>query len=451
MASAFYLHRKITVDNLAEEAMTRAPGPGRLPVHLRSRTLTAGETRAALQGQPPIRRSYNYRLDGFVAEIADDRTGIRHFDLDPVGRITAVAGDRWSERYSYDASGNVTNASWPADGGDARGEREYTGTLIRRAGGIRYDHDAQGRVVVRKQQGRSSESLGSWRYTWDAQDRLVAVVTPDGTRWRYLYDAFGRRIAKERVDSDQPRATAWNEFVWDGVVLAEEIHMGRVTTWDWEPNTFRAIGQTEHTPMIHPAGDELEQNFYAVVTDLVGAPTDLVSPEGDRAWDSHTNIWGAALPQPGRTVTCPLRFPGQYFDEETELSYNLFRYYDPAVARYYATDPIGLSGGPNPHGYVRNPTRSTDPLGLAAYDLNNPVGTIVNERGVRVVIHSNDHPPPHAHVTGGGPETRIGQNGRPLRGDPELTRRQAEVVDANRQTIRDAIGNYMRWFRGQGK
>jgi hypothetical protein len=85
------------------------------------------------------------------------------------------------------------------------------------------------------------------------------------------------------------------------------------------------------------------------------------------------------------------------------------------------------------------------------YDPNSPVGTIVNDRGVRVVIHSNDHPPPHAHVIGGGPETRIGQNGYPLSGDPELTRRQAVVVEANRQAIRDAIGEYMRWFRGQPK
>jgi hypothetical protein len=67
-----------------------------------------------------------------------------------------------------------------------------------------------------------------------------------------------------------------------------------------------------------------------------------------------------------------------------------------------------------------------------------------------VVIHSNDHPPPHAHVLGGGPETRIGQNGRPLRGDPELTRRQQEVIDANRGQIREAIRYYMRWFREQG-
>lgn len=74
-----------------------------------------------------------------------------------------------------------------------------------------------------------------------------------------------------------------------------------------------------------------------------------------------------------------------------------------------------------------------------------PNGKIVDENGVEVVIHSNDHAPPHAHVTGGnGEETRIGQNGKPLKGDPELSRGQREVVQNNLKGIRDSIRESMR-------
>ena len=42
-----------------------------------------------------------------------------------------------------------------------------------------------------------------------------------------------------------------------------------------------------------------------------------------------------------------IRFPGQYYDAETGLHYNRFRYYDPSIGRYISADPIGQAGGVN--------------------------------------------------------------------------------------------------------
>lgn len=61
----------------------------------------------------------------------------------------------------------------------------------------------------------------------------------------------------------------------------------------------------------------------------------------------------------------PLRFPGQYFDRETNLAYNYFRDYDPATGRYTESDPAGLKAGLNTYAYVRsNPLRWQDRIGL---------------------------------------------------------------------------------------
>lgn len=67
-----------------------------------------------------------------------------------------------------------------------------------------------------------------------------------------------------------------------------------------------------------------------------------------------------------KTITNNLRFPGQYYDEESGLHYNYFRDYKPMIGRYVEADPIGIKKGKNHlYNYVQgNPLIKRDRRGL---------------------------------------------------------------------------------------
>jgi RHS repeat-associated protein len=67
----------------------------------------------------------------------------------------------------------------------------------------------------------------------------------------------------------------------------------------------------------------------------------------------------------GQGLVYNLRFPGQYYDAETDLNYNMARDYDPATGRYLESDPIGLNGGADTFAYAKDdPVVGIDPSGL---------------------------------------------------------------------------------------
>ncbi len=315
-------------------------------------------------------RTYAYRADGHLTAVDDQLSGSRSFELDNVGRVTAVHADRWTERYAYDLVGNQTQASWPSThpGHETTGPRTYTGTTITRAGNSRFEHDRLGRVVLR-QRTRLSRKPQTWRYAWDSESRLTSVVTPDGTLWKYRYDPLGRRIAKQLLADDGETVLEETRFTWDGMVLCEQTTVSHdlphivALTWDHRGST--PLAQTDRILCRDAGQREIDRRFFAIVTDLVGTPTELVAENGDIAWHTRSTLWGTTAWSRSSTAYTPLRFPGQYHDPETGLHYNLFRHYDPTTARYLTPDPLGLAPAPNPATYVQNPHAWTDPLGLS--------------------------------------------------------------------------------------
>ncbi|MGW4029428.1 DUF6531 domain-containing protein [Streptomyces sp. NPDC004838] len=344
-----------------------------------------------------LARAFSYQPDGSPVAIDDNITGRRTFTLDAGGRITGVRARGWSERYTYNSGGDqihadVTAATTPEQ--DRADERHYDGTLLTRSGRRHHTYDAQGRLVERRERSLSGKQL-TWTFAWDAMDRLTEVRTPGGTMWRYVYDGLARRIAKTHHRADGTILESV-DFSWDGPQLAEQRTGNTVLVWDYLG--ARPLAQREMKTRADAAGAdqrEIDQRFFAIVTDLTGGPQYMLAPDGSVSWRARTTAWGTTRWNSDATAYTPLRHPGQYFDPETGFHYNVHRYYDPDHGRYISPDPLGLAPAPNQYAYVANPFVMADPLGLAGCSPDHTWGG-------RVVFVRDEHGRPyemHATIT----------------------------------------------------
>ncbi|MFC0179591.1 RHS repeat-associated core domain-containing protein [Thorsellia kenyensis] len=160
-------------------------------------------------------------------------------------------------------------------------------------------------------------------------------------------------------------------FYWQGLRLAGESEASKTENRRWyayEENSYAPLALIDHWHEI----DKDEIVYYH--TQLNGAPYALSSAQGELIFETEEYLWGNYRRPAKNQVTLlygqPLRFQGQYFDQETGLHYNTFRYYDPETGRFTQQDPIGLAGGINLYEYTPNPLLWIDPLGWMPWSSN---------------------------------------------------------------------------------
>lgn len=126
---------------------------------------------------------------------------------------------------------------------------------------------------------------------------------------------------------------------------------------------------SDASPLIIGGASGAGQNVYYVQADHLDTPRAITDQGSTLVWTWASDPFGSLPPteKPGAApaFTFNQRFPGQYYDKETNLHYNYHRDYDPQTGRYIQSDPIGLRGGINSYTYVSNgPLTSSDPFGL---------------------------------------------------------------------------------------
>ena len=195
---------------------------------------------------------------------------------------------------------------------------------------------------------------GATVHTYNNRGRMkTARLSSTSVTTSYLYNALGQRVRK----SGGAAGTIF--FVYDeaGHLVGEYSGSGALiqeTVWlgDIPVATLRSISGV--------------MTVFYVHTDQLNTPRKVTNTANTVRWKWDPTPFGEGVPgEPAGAFTYNLRFPGQYFDVETNLNYNYYRDYDPAVGRYLESDPIGLDGGINLFSYVGgSPLARADLRGL---------------------------------------------------------------------------------------
>jgi RHS repeat-associated protein len=301
----------------------------------------AGQTTGALQDL-----GYGYDPAGNLAAVADHITpaASQTFGYDALNRLATAAGGYGALGYAYDPAGNRTaetrnGAATPYAYAPGNQHLLSAGG----AAGQDYAYDNTGNTI----------QAGGAAFAYGPGNRLRQATRDGATLADYAYDPLGRRVSKT-VNG----AATYFVYGPEGQLLAELDSSG---------NT-----QAEHVWLDGmPLAVIKEGQIAYVHADPLGAPRLATDQAGTAVWRWGGDPFGAAPADQdpdgdGAPFVYNLRFPGQYFDAETGLHYNMARYYDPATGRYRESDPIGLNGGVNTYAYVgNNPVSYVDPLGLA--------------------------------------------------------------------------------------
>ncbi|URL59855.1 RHS repeat protein [Luteibacter flocculans] len=269
------------------------------------------------------------------------------YGYDPLYRLTSVndANNTAIETYTYNQTGDRLSKTAPGLATGVYGYQAGTHWLTS-IGTATRTHDANGNTTGSTAAG---ETLG---YTYNDRNRMSSVQRNGSVVGTYVYNALGERLSKTVTTP----AAATTRFIYDenSRLLGEYGATARDYVW------------LEDLPVAIVDGSGSTLTVGYVHADALGSPRAVSDSKGAIIWTwaFQGHPFGEVLPTSASGFVLNLRFPGQYFDAESGLNYNVNRDYEAATGRYIQSDPIGLRAGAATYSYVTgSPLAYADPLG----------------------------------------------------------------------------------------
>ncbi len=278
---------------------------------------------------------YEYDDQERLSKIDDSRSKFptRYISYDDADHLLAVKDDKEKiiERFEYDKSGQMTFAN---NNNIVIGPMEE----VKFYGEKQLSYDANGNLV----------NFNGIKAVYK-NNGVLAEIEANGQKWNYEYDPFGRRVKKTNG-----RETV--TYIWAGVQLLEEIHTSAEGNQTKQKYLYRPFEQI-------PFAIKDEKGLYLLQQDHRGAIIRAVDTFGELVWEAEYDAFGKAYLRTEK-INQPWRLQGQYFDKESELHYNVGRYYCPKLKTYLSRDPQWHEVEASNYNYANNdPYNKADSLG----------------------------------------------------------------------------------------
>ena len=287
---------------------------------------------------------YSYNAVGEIIE-KNTQQGDFNYSYDVRGRLTAATHPTFlDEQYTYDAAGNrLTSAETGTDQWQYNDNNELLAAATNQ-----YLFDSNGNMTSRTVAGQTQN------FIYNLENRLSEVRSTDNTVIaEYIYDPFGRRLSKTVAS-----VTTYYHYSDEGLIAEYDATGSPIQFYGYNPNGLWGT---------YPIFTRIGSEYYYYLNDHLGTPQKLLGGNGAAQWSSEQTSFGDTVVDAASTIINHMRFPGQYYDEETGLHYNRYRYYDPAIGRYITNDPLDLLASNNGYAYAASsPINLIDNEGLVA-------------------------------------------------------------------------------------
>ena|GEM_PF-2150412 len=307
--------------------------------------------------------SFEYYEDGMIKAVNYPNQFKAEYTYDNLNRLQSLVntnpnGTTTSYSYTYDNNGNIISAN--NNGNISTYEYDALNRLTRitrqpsptqSAMQISYTYDSRGnRIQSSSNLDLTTTIMGhfayndwdqlksfgnQYTYEYDPEGLRVKKTGPEGLT-RYYYDDNGRVIAERATDTNN--TSTISQIVWGKQALA------RIIGGDYFYYVYNGHGDVVH-----------------------------VISENGTVMDGYTyDEWGNYTLNQAELIKNPLKYAGEYYDNESGLYYLRARYYDPSIGRFISKDSYeGMITNPlslNLYTYCFNiPTKYVDRSG------NNPI------------------------------------------------------------------------------